>query len=306
MRSVVITIFLSTISTVAFGQSPEKSLHAYFVEVRAAKHPAVPQEIVNPTHAKIMLSELAMYRNDTLVEVRSKAYSLTKSIGSKSTQIEIRQQSVQYLVNACRDQDSGNVGSVLGYLTSFNKNDFSAGAKDSLRSIYNSSPPHLGKLIRLIGFLELNDFQPELRALAQQSNASKTDRWAAQLALARMGDAQMMQNILDRIKKLPVNDDLVYQVFPDLIYTRQLDAISYLTRVLFSDENNCETADAERPAKIPCAYRVMEQLAPVIKNYPLEVDTSGDIKTKDYVAALKKVREWFRRQKSYEIIRDTY
>jgi hypothetical protein len=115
-----------------------------------------------------------------------------------------------------------------------------------------------------------------------------------------------MQNILDRVKKLPVNDNVVYEIFPDLIYARQMEAISYLTRVLFSDENNCESADAENATKIPCAYRVMEQLAPVSEGYPLELGESGDVKTKDYTAALKKVREWFRKQKDYKIIRDTY
>lgn len=305
MKRILVLLFFLASSPI-FSQPVVQSLNSYFTEVRAGKYPAIPQEVTKPENAKVVISALPAYQKDTLFTVRSKAFSITRAVGVKAKQPAIRQESVQQLINGGRDKDSGIVGSVLGNLTEFRKEDFTIVAKDSLRSLFKSKPAHLHQLVKLIGFLELNDLQSDLRAISQQNNAGKRDRWAAQLALARMGDQMMIQNILERVKKLPINDDLVYEVFPDLIYTRQMEAISYLTRVLFSDENNCETADAEREAKIPCAYRVMEQLAPVIENYPFALDASGDVKTKDYVAALKKVREWFRQQKEYKILKDTY
>jgi len=74
-----------------------------------------------------------------------------------------------------------------------------------------------------------------------------------------------------------------------------------LIQTLNNDAKNCMSADAEHETKIPCAYRVMEMLAPVIEGYPLTVDESGDIVTNDYEDALKKVREWFVAHPDYKI-----
>jgi hypothetical protein len=305
MKKISIVILTFAVSNL-FSQPAVQPLNSYFTEIRSGKSPSIPKEVINTENAKTTLNTLTIYYRDTVSIIRSKAYSITRTIAVQSNQFSIRQESVQKLVNACRDRDSGNTGSVLGYLTEFKKQDFTPSTKDTLRALFKNRIAHLDQLIRLIGFLEINDLQSDLRTISAQVDGSKRDRWAAQLALARMGDKQIMQTIIDRVKKMQVNDELVYEVFPDLTYTRQMEAIGYLSRVLFSDENNCESADAERSAKIPCAYRVMEQLAPVIEGYPLKLDESGDVNTKDYVEALKSVREWFRQQKEYKINKDTY
>ncbi|HNP07664.1 MAG TPA: hypothetical protein PKN99_08545, partial [Cyclobacteriaceae bacterium] len=129
-------------------------------------------------------------------------------------------------------------------------------------------------------------------------------RWAALLALARMGDQEATQSVMRRAQRLPVNDDVVYEVFPDLVYTRQRSAIDYLIVELKRDEKKCFTADAEDETPITCAYRIMEMLAPVIDKYPLELDASGDIKTKDYKKSLVTVRAWFERNKDYGIVQE--
>jgi hypothetical protein len=38
----------------------------------------------------------------------------------------------------------------------------------------------------------------------------------------------------------------------------------------------------------------------------LKQNASGDIETNDYPMALQKVREWFKINKEYKILRDTY
>lgn len=110
----------------------------------------------------------------------------------------------------------------------------------------------------------------------------------------------------NRVKKLPVNDDVVYQVFPDLIYTRQQEAIAYLVTALDSDATDCLSADAERQTPISCGYRIMEQLAAIIEGYPLILGESGDIITGDYPAALNIVRKWFQINQTYSIRNDRF
>jgi hypothetical protein len=121
-----------------------------------------------------------------------------------------------------------------------------------------------------------------------------------------MGDTNATAEILNRVKRIPVNDEVVYEVFPDLIYTRQTDALDYIVKALHSDAKNCIAADAEKDIPILCGYRIMEQLAPVIEGYPLHLDEFGDVQTLDYPAALNTVREWFLKHKSYTIRHDKY
>lgn len=280
-------------SSLAWGQDINGTLAAYFSEVRSGKHQSVPRNLFQPKSAGKTLSLIAPYLEDTLKVVRSKAYAIVQLAGTNAQSLPIRQDAVSKLSAACKDGDSGNMGAVLGYLTAFRKEDFTMAAKDALVNLFRRKTAHYDKLIKLIGFLEMKQVQDDLRTLSQESSASKKDRWAAMLALARMGDNQSTENIMSRVRKMTVNDDVVYQLFPDLLYTRQREAIALLIEALNSDVENCMSADAEHDAKIPCGYRVMEMLAPVIEDYPLAVDESGDIDTKDYVSALKTVREWF-------------
>jgi hypothetical protein len=157
-----------------------------------------------------------------------------------------------------------------------------------------------------MGYLEIQTSKNDLYNLSQDASQSRKDRWAAMLALARMNDQQAIDDVLNRVKRMPVGDAVVYEVFPDLVYTRRPEAVSYLVEALNNDAKNCESANSDDTERIPCAYRVMEMLAPIIENYPLKQNASGDIETYDYPMALQTVREWFKINKAYKILRDTY
>jgi hypothetical protein len=289
----------------SFSQESKALLTLYFNEVRDGKYPAIPKQLSLSENSKITLEALPQYLNDTVAIIRSKAYGLVQLSGSNARQSAMREDAVTKLLEGCKDKDAGNAGLALDYLTSFINKDFNAAAKDSVKTLFKRRPPHFDKVIRIAGFLEIKDLSDEIRQLTTNGNP-RQQRWAATLALARMKDAAAQKDMMTRAKKIPVNDDVVYQIFPDLIYSRDREAIDYMIEVMQSDAKNCTSANAERESMIPCGYRIMEQLAPIIKSYPLELDESGDIKTNDYLAALASVRYWFSKNKNYEILRDTY
>ncbi len=303
-RSVRLVILI-LLPVVSYSQDSGKLLRDYFKNLRSGKNMAIPSKLVLSENAEGHLKDLQPYYHDSTSLIRSKAYEITSRIAIHSRLPEVRMLAAQNLVGACKDPDSGIVGLALGYLEGFGREDFNVSATDSLVVLFKKKTPHFDKLIRLIGFLELSQVRNDFREMAQ-SSASKKDRWSAMLALSRMGDAYASENIMSRVKKLPVNDDVVYQIFPDLIYTRQREAIGYLVAELGNDAKNCVSADAERDSKIPCAYRIMEMLAPAIADYPLKADPSGDIDTDDYAHALQTVRGWFKDNKDYKISKDTY
>lgn len=289
----------------SYSQKLDEQVRVYFAEVRAGKNPAIPKEIFQPENARIVLGELTSYQHDTVSAVRSKVYMICHRVGNGTKQSTLRQTAVTRLVLGCKDEDTGNVGLALDYLTTFRKDDFTTSSKDGIRNLVRNKAAHFDQVLRLAGFLELTDLKENINPYTQAGNAQSI-RWAALVTLSRMNDSEAMGEVMRRVRKLPVNDDMVYKIFPDLVYTRNAEAICYMVEVMERDDKNCVTADAEREEPIPCGYRIMEQLAPVIEGYPLQLDESGDIKTKDYTAALQKVREWFIKHKDYTIVRDRF
>ena len=298
------TILLLLLTTTALAQI--KSLDNYFAQIRAGKYANVPAEVSKPELASGLLKSLGVYSSDTMPTVRVRAAGLVRTIGLQSKVQSVRTQAVQQLMTAAKAKDTGNAGVVLNYLTGFRKNDFSSAAKDSLYTYFQRKSGNMNTLIRLLGYLNVQKAKNELFALSQSGAAGRKDRWAALLALSRMGDEQAINDVMNRVKRMPVSDALAYEVFPDLVYTRRREAFNYLLETLNSDAKNCESADPERPSRIPCAYRVMEMLAPAIGNYPLKLSDSGDVVASDYPAALAQVREWFQVNKEFKILDDKY
>lgn len=303
MKKIILLLSLTPIFS--YSQDMKVQLRQYFTEVRVGKYPAIPVSFSLPENAKDVLLGVKPYYSDTSANVRSKSYTIIRYVGIKSSQASVREQCVSGLVKACFDKDNGNVSTALNYLTQFSKQDFTKSSLNDISALLKSNPPHLDKVMRLVGYLTISDLHETIRPYTLAGN-SQSVRWSAIVSLARMGDTQAIEEMMRRARKLKVNDDVVYEIFPDLIYSHQRVAIDYLVEVLMSDEKNCISSNPNNEVPILCGYRIMEQLVSVIKGFPLKTDQSGDIQTKDYEAALATVRIWFKDNNEYEIVKDGY
>ncbi len=290
------------------GQSSlQLQLTEYMQKVRSEKMPPVaPQNLYQNNQPNEMLTYLKDYYNDSITDVRRKAYYLTYRTGIENKQSA--QQSIIQLTDGLNDENTGIAGSVLDYLKEFRNTDFTEEARKRIADLLRQEMPHYKKLIKITGFLNLQEQKDYLKTmLLNQEYSGNSERWAINLALARMGDADAINFCLSTVKQMPVNDDLIYEIVPDLIYTRQKQIIDYLITLLMSDEKNCYSANPESAGKIRCGYRIMEYLAPVIKNFPLQTDPGGEIVTKNYKEALKISRDWFNQHKEdYQMIMEKY
>jgi len=253
-----------------------------------------------------VLDVLQSYYNDSVPDVRRKAYYITYKLGLKHE--EAAETAVRLLTEGLKDDESGLVGNVATYLTDYKKTVFPESAKDTLVAILKRGAPHYKKIVKLAGYLDVEEGKKILKTRLRQRNYSTaTEKWAIYTALARMGEESAIEYCLEIARKLPVNDDFVYEIAPDLIYTRQKPLINYLIELLHSNEKNCSTPNPEQETEIRCGYRIMEQLTPIVNNFPLKVDAAGEIETDDYRKALRKSRKWFKQNKdNYQIIRNTY
>lgn len=211
---------------------------------------------------------------------------------------------IHYLLDQCTTKDASQVSKSLKKLQQYPNTAFDTKAKQKIKTILQSDPPHMDKWILLAGYLEMEIDVMNLQKIAYENKSTKQ---ALKLALVRTGDEARLKNLMKNVKKIPIGDDFIYQIIPILIYVRQKAATDYLMEIILQDSEDCTPADAETSGTVNCAYRIIEALAPVVIDFPVEVDDFGDIITKDYEASLKKVRKWIRKNKaSYELNKEIY
>ena len=303
----IIAIFwLSTALRAQDSSAPH--LEKFFQMVRQQPelyHPLPPLESA-PQPFQI-LQTLKEYSTDSLSRIRKGAYQLAHQLVRGRKDAPLTMAAVNFLLKGYLDKDSGICGIVSNLLTQYSPEAFDAQARDQIKELLPLKPPYYCELIKLTGYVHPASAISLLEdLLATRSIQRPLERWTAKLALARMGHEKAIQSCLTLIRRQPVNDDLVYDILPDLIYTHQREAIDYLVELMNSDEKNCETADPDSEAMIPCAYRIMEYLVPLIENFPLQLGASGDVQTDNYEEALFLCRKWFTQNPDYSIITNQY
>ena len=163
-------------------------------------------------------------------------------------------------------------------------------------------------VILLAGFLNLSDaLYPILDIKNSKENNDKILKWTCSLALARMGVTDEIHYVVDRVKTLELNDDVTETLLPDLVYVRKPYAFTYLTEILNSDKKLCTSTNPYNSNHINCAYRALEYITPVIRDFPLKTGPGGDLDTDNYPQALFTAREWFKENKNTYILKtDVY
>lgn len=304
--SIVIVSLLTIPSFHLQAQPSVQDLSKYMNALRNSPYSALPKTILTDIkNDDKLLKVLVPFYTDTLKVIRQKAYYITKIIGQRSVDAKVQQRAITYTLLALGEKDTGISGNAIEALSGFNRDNFSEEAKDSIGNLVKQQTPHLEELLKLVGFLELKDQIPNIQSVLL-SNASVNVKWAARLALARMRDENAVRWIVNKLKSAQVNDDFVYDVVPDLIYTRHPEIFDFLETIINNDVAGCQSSNPDSDKKILCGYRVIEQVAPVIKDFPLKVDESGDLIVSDYKMALKQVRSWLTTNDNYTILTDTY
>jgi hypothetical protein len=99
----------------------------------------------------------------------------------------------------------------------------------------------------------------------------------------------------------------VYDIGPELVYTRNKIVFDFLLEAILRDTKDCTSANNDDTTPMTCAYRLIEQVAPYIINFPAKLDEVGELKTKDYPALLTEVRSWINANKNtYQLNQTIY
>jgi hypothetical protein len=241
-----------------------------------------------------LLPELKKYLSVGSDKVRLHSASVAVVIGQRSDAPDLRKEVVELLMNfATEEKDAGHTRWVLEKLSGFAKADFTETAKDQVLKLVRSKHVH-GEAFLVAGTANVVAAKEELKKWARQGSDGPfllgNRTWSANLALARLGDADAAKFC---VEKLEAEKDIVQRVrrFPDLAYTRHEAASKLLAQYLMSDERLPSTKPRTFPGTKVASY-ALDVLAQSIDGFP--VKSEGPSYTEDKIAT---ARAWVEEQK---------
>lgn len=246
---------------------------------------------------------------DSLASVRLVGYRMIQRAGvNADTAGQDRQKAVKILAEGLNDKDAGNVGQIINFLQDFSPADFDPESRYYISQRAKASKPYQEKVILLTGYLDIDELLYDYRQmLGSAGHKSPKLIWAIQQAMARMKDTTALKTVMQQVQHFPVNDNVVYDLYPSLAYVRQKPAFDFLLNIILSDSKDCRSSNPDSEAPIICAFRIIEYVAPYIIDFPVKTNKYGDLEIDNYDQALIDVRNWIKEHMGdYELIRDKY
>lgn len=233
------------------------------------------------------------YVNDSTTIVRVSVYEIVYLMGLQKDKEPEVTKAVNLLLAGCADKDPGVVYTLLNYLKYFKPSDFNVEARIKLAQMARDGSVYFTQVLRLTGSIGLSDLAYDYKEMLQQQKYNdKKTTWNIRLVLARMGDKESEAFCMNKMKKAPLNNEVVYDLFPDLTYMRTKEAFDYLLDIIKSDEKSCSSSNPDSEASIICAFIIIRLVAPYINEFPVKIDKTGDFIEKDYNKLLLTVRQW--------------
>ena len=272
---------------------------AYLNEYRLSGNSHFNQEQQLLASDEPIYSLLLPFLQDSVLHVRQKSYSFLYREG-KLVPANDREPYLIALLKGCQDPNGSVIGQNLAWLHSFSKSDFSYESKELITTLLrNNRLPHRQRLIMLGGYVDAG--QELMKRQLLQPDMSPNEQWYLSLALARLGDTSSVDFCLKTLQGQELNNQLVEFVLPDILYTRQKILLDVCVGYINSDELSCFSSDPDNEAALLCGYRVLELMAPVIVDFPIEVNAIGTLDVPDYDEALLIARQWFLEHPDYRI-----
>jgi hypothetical protein len=306
MKNLLLIALLILVCGSASGQSSVKALTDYMTEFKTNHYATIPSVILGDSKNEVKIIKAAIpFCYDTSREVSLRAYYILDRVARKSHSNEAQRLAIHAFVLGLKKNDPAINSQATTALTGYRRENFLKSERDTIAARLTPNYSNLSGLLKLAGYLELQQSIPVIEALSN-GQVDMDIKWAANLALSRMGVQSGTNFVLSRVSNARMDDNLVYDIVPDLIYTRNADVYKFLENALSSNDENCQSANPDFDENILCGYRIMELIAPTIRDFPIKTDAAGELATTDYKAALVKTRNWFAANQNYKIITDQF
>lgn len=302
-------IFMAVLSISGFAQLQRDDVAIYIKRIAKGRQD-LNQLLLDAKEKQLfgnLLKPIEQIVEDTLEPNNKRVvfYDALSKIGILSDDSTLRKNVLSFLV---KENIKNNLYSntFVNCVSGYKQRDYTDSTKDAVLNLALSHKDSWPIAVRLVGFLNVNGGIYKLEnCFLNDSLLTARDRWVFHIALARLGSSSHAEYCLKMAQLAGVNSDVVYGIYPDLVYTRNRVIVDYLVSLLYQDEKGCFAPDPDVEELTPCAYRILELIAPIIENFPIKVGFSGDIEGYEYPVALKIARDWFIKNKNYQIVTTT-
>ena len=251
--------------------------------------------------AKDVITELGAYLGSESDTQQRRAVSLIAVIGSRSGDKEVRALAVKSLLDYAAGEGNGKRSErrpALEGLLKFSKADYPKEAGTEIEKLVRVDDP-LPEALLLAGVVEVASVKDDLKKLAEVpkgENPFLNPWWSANLALARLGDAESVKHCVQVIE---AEKDVSQQVrhFPDLTFIRHETALKVLTKHLMSEERMSSVREGTPGTKV--ALRALDLLTVSVEGFPIKRGR-GPTYTEDQLA---EARKWVKDQKELKLKR---
>lgn len=293
-----IAVLLIITSTSGFSQSDLTSqINLLMNQIRAgsAGNTEKAKILSNPNFKEVSQS-LSKFFTDSSSAIRYESLNINTQIAIKSKDKIVIIKAIQDNVKNCVMNGSIN-NQIAGLLKKYNKSDFSAEELLLINNTLQSQQNNLGTLTKIYAFAGQPSVSSDINLLLSKPNLTKSDKRDLKLALVRCGDERLTNKMYETLKLQVINDDLIYSALPDVIYTKNKLLFGHLLNAILSNDKKCSSANNDDNTPIICAYRLIEQMAPHINNFPVAINEKGEINSKDLGKTLIEAREWISKNK---------
>jgi len=255
------------------------------------KNSTLLNKILNETNQLEVCRSVSKYFADSTQKNRVVGFSLVKQLGKKHKALNEQTAQVGALFAALEFLSINDSKPVFAQLMTYPKACFKEDQIGLVRDYLALPKVERKEPMLLLGFVGEHDDIDYLQAMTMLYPLKKDDQFYLSLALIRLGDTEAKSNYLTKMETLKIEDEFVINNLKNAIYTHNTDVYRRLLKEVLEEACNCSSANNDDPTKIPCAYRIIEALAPVVKDFPVRINRIGEIDG-DPREALQAARDW--------------
>jgi hypothetical protein len=272
-----------------FGQQPVGQWVSSYTETKGKDVQAL--QSLQQHAPKEVAAAVWQYVNDSTKKEFEYTVYLIRTLEKKHSDKDARSSYVRSLMACALKQRSELTNLALTAMKAFEQPCFDAGVIDDLRLIISQRSTGRCDAIQLLGYTGTSGDVDFLNGLGKFTTLSKQEKYYVQLALVRLGDATATETLAMGLRDKTINDDVVTNLLPDLIYTHNKKIYGLLLKELMNDTPACYSANNDSEEKILCAYRILEQMSNEIVGFPVKATKYGELEG-DYKEALITARKW--------------
>ena len=227
----------------------------------------------------------------TRADVPLKSYLLAtlQRTALASDNTYLRQQTTHLMLDITRTESEIQfINQALDGLQNFSERDFTSETKVILEKMEIADSQ---ELIKITGAANIQSRVKDLQEIATSSSLPKS-QWAATLALARMGDVQKLEEIIQRVKTSTDIIERSGRLFDELAWTKKQEAFNVLREYLYSQAYLPSVRDHDKPGT-PEAVYAARAFARHIRNCPpIKHDLPDKQELTDIIYWAKEQKEW--------------